>query len=344
MEFQYGIYQSFIKETTLEQGRLLHSDKASGPSSEIAALANAVGRGVSEFLATLATGPALTVRAEVKPDGSVALNPKSAWAFYYAFPHEPGGENRPRLGWDAWIFGAPSGTDETRGWSMSFGQRGWRIEGRGGSIPKRPFSRDIEASETYLEIRHEGYASGFIPMNGSQDGIYEVTLAPMLNKRVAVLDFTSVQPGEEFANISQLIVNEVISGMELEPQISPARHRGRWRMPSYDEMIERVHRDPDGHGTELNRRDWFAERGEAEQVAYPSVESTTEILNAEDVEALQKSLRAVDTPIVSGEGRHLRRKELDVNYIVKGRYRLVSGNSPTASIERSNDAGIERPD
>jgi hypothetical protein len=51
-------------------------------------------------------------------------------------------------------------------------------------------------------------------------------------------------------------------------------------------------------------------------------EIVNEVLSLNDVRAVEGQLEEVDTAMISGEGRHLQRKALDIQYSVSGSYRL----------------------
>jgi hypothetical protein len=113
-----------------------------------------------------------------------------------------------------------------------------------------------------------------------------------------VLDFPGLDSEYHVAGFSQLIAREVVSAIERTPELATFGYL----------------RDS-GPGDE-GPTDFF------EQFGRPRIEIGNEVLNLHDVQAVQEQLESVDTRMVSGEGRYLQRKVLDIQFSVDGTYRM----------------------
>jgi hypothetical protein len=158
------------------------------------------------------------------------------------------------------------------------------------------------ADNQYLEIRYEGYLPAFIPLTKQKRArfplvrkkheSFQLELIPVLNRRIAVADFLDLgkrQPTE----VSKIISLEIISALETYPEVATYGYH-----------------DP-------NEKDFtdFIER--------PALKYGNVILNLDDIAQLTEEMKDLDIMTVSGEGRHLKRKMLDVQYLIQGNYRVI---------------------
>jgi hypothetical protein len=117
---------------------------------------------------------------------------------------------------------------------------------------------------------------------------FEARLVPVLHKRIAVLEFPSIDPSIAVGTFSQVIAWEVVDAI---------RHR-----PALETLY-----------------------------SCSDTEPINEVLTLLDLRAVERELKSVDTEMVSGEGRHLKRKTLDISYVVRGNYRLIDYDSALAN-------------
>jgi len=175
VEIFYQLHAAFIETTKLKRGRPLFSGKLTGLLDEIESLAARAGDEIAARLKRLVTNEKLTVNISIDELRRVRISPDTAWACYYAFP-------------DPWYLG--SDILSLRG--MVSGQVAWRLMPHVGQIPSKPFGDRREATNTYLEIRHDGYRPEFVALANTWPQSAEVELLPVLHKRIAVLDFPSI--------------------------------------------------------------------------------------------------------------------------------------------------------
>jgi hypothetical protein len=296
VEISYELHAAFIEGTKLKKGRSISSGRLHGPVENIERIATDIGEAVATNLRNLATRDELEVRVTIDSSGKIHFEPETAWASYYAFPVAEGDPRR---------FGFPPPSSDLPSLMYMRGtQMAWRLMPRGGQIPSKPFGDAFEAKSTYLEVRHEGYRPEFIPLTGTEAKTYSICLFPVLHKRIAVLDFPSLDSELHVAGFSQLIAREVVSAIERRPQLASFVY---FR---------------DSQPAEEGRMDFFEER-----LGRPTIEIGNEVLRLNDVQDVQKQLESVDTGMVSGEGRHLQRKVLDIQFLVHGAYRLFKNTS-----------------
>jgi hypothetical protein len=129
--------------------------------------------------------------------------------------------------------------------------------------------------------------------------IRTVRLSPVLQQRIAVLNFPCTDPDRKIAGFSQVIARSIVIAIEGRAELTPFAYFGE--MPAARDT-----------------GDFFEDLGR------PLIEFSNEVLTLDDVQAVQSELESVDTNMVSGEGRHLRRKAMDIQYLVRGSYRLFN--------------------
>jgi hypothetical protein len=288
LEVSCDLYTAFMQTTELKRGRKVASAKVAGQIDEIQSLAMKAGESIAQELRALVPEKELDVRIVIDDNGRINLSPETAWVSFYAFP----------VGKDARAYGFPPGTDLPSVQGMRETQMAWRLVPRVGRIPSKPFGDDYEAKSKYLEVRHDGYRPEFIPLGNDLAQTLQVRLSPVLHKRIAVLDFPYVGGGSEMDGFSQLIAREVVAAIERCPELATFGYLS-------ESAPDREH-----------PMDFF------EQLGRPSAEIGNEVLNLHDVQTVREQLESVDTRMVSGEGRYLQRKALDIQFIVRGSYRI----------------------
>jgi hypothetical protein len=175
---------------------------------------------------------------------------------------------------------------------------GWRLFSNVGQIPRNPFGDRYEATSTYLEIRHNGYRPEFVSLDSGQPRSITVGLVPVLQKRIAVLNFPPLDPEARIDGYSQLIAKEIVSTIERTSELATFGY-----FSSSPPNTE--------HPADL-----------MERIGRPQIHVANEVLTLSDVQAVEAKLESIDNSMVSGEGRFLQRKALDIQLIVRGSYRL----------------------
>jgi hypothetical protein len=195
----------------------------------------------------------------------------------------------PRTTWAAY-YAFPEAAPDAR-WLARLHrmQHSWRLTSHVDQIPKKPFIHGHDIKSTYLEVRHDGYRPEFVPLKDASPRAFTICLSPVRHKRIALLDFPCANADRGVANLSQLIAQEIVGAIERRSELATFAYFS------------------DGAGN--------AGTGDS------SDETSTEVLTRRDVEAVQLDLEAIDTDLVSGEGRHLLRKALDIQFLVRGSYR-----------------------
>jgi hypothetical protein len=115
----------------------------------------------------------------------------------------------------------------------------------------------------------------------------------LINKRIAVLDFPDRRGVNTQPVLSQLIVQEIVQALESTPELA-----------TYGYISQDV----------MHRR-W--------DLGHAAIELGNEVLTLNDVRLVQTHLEEVDTAMISGEGRHMRRRELEIHYTVRGDYEML---------------------
>lgn len=210
------------------------------------------------------------------PTGKVTLAPQSAWASFYAFASTDG-------------YGSQPGTDLGFLRAMSQTQLAWSIHSNIGQIPKKPLREPFKTRSQYLEIRHEGYLPAFLPLKQIKSGTFEVSLCPVLDKRIAVLDFPSTVANKKAPDFSQSIMHGIIQALEEQPELA-----------SYG---------------------YFSDT-ETDEFGRPLIEVGNQIITLAGVKEVEGQLESFNLPAISGEGRHLKRRDLEIQYVVCGSYEL----------------------
>jgi hypothetical protein len=165
-----------------------------------------------------------------------------------------------------------------------------------GQIPANPFGPAYKEISTYLEIRHDGYRPEFVALDDIEPKILRVDLDPVLQKRIAVLDFPCLDSDLSVGPFSQLIAREMLMALEGRRELATLLSYSRGRQQN---------------------------DGSAQEDLPVSQEVINEVLSLTDVRSIEQQLESVDTEMISGLGRHLKRKTFDVHYIVRGSYRLL---------------------
>jgi hypothetical protein len=289
MELSYALRTAFLERTKLQADKLVSSGKASGPITDVERLAGEVARDAAAALRRLVPRDDLQVSVTIDPAGRISLDPEGAWASYYAFPVPA----------DASMFGFPPSSRPRDLEAMQMTQLAWRLTSHVGQIPANPFAGAFEATSSYLEIRHDGYRPEFVSLEGQSPQSFHVVLAPVLEKRIAVLEFPALDPKTSVPGLSQLIEREVLAAIESDPALAPFGYFSP-EAPKEDSP------------------DFF------EQLGRPELVVSNELLGLEDVRDLEARLAEFDTPLVSGEGRFAQRKAFDIQFVVEGSYRVFS--------------------
>ncbi|HEX7839686.1 MAG TPA: TIR domain-containing protein [Kofleriaceae bacterium] len=196
-----------------------------------------------------------------------------------------------------WV--ADPSSDANKLSSLRTAQNAWRLTSHVDQIPKAPFEQAYDAASTYLEVRHDGYRPEFVPLKHVRPRTFTVHILPVLHKRIAVLDFPCEDPDGRVSSLSQLIAQEIADAIESQPELGTFAYFS----------------DTLGNASSM---DFF------EKLGRPPIEMGNEVLTLRDVQAVQAELESVDIGMVSGEGRHLLRKALDIQFLVRGSYRVFN--------------------
>lgn len=175
----------------------------------------------------------------------------------------------------------------------------WRLTPHIDQIPKAPFEQPYDAASTYLEVRHDGYRPEFVPLKHVRPRTFTVRILPVLHKRIAILDFPCEDPNNGVSSLSQLIAQEIAGAIESQPELGTFGYFS----------------DTPGDASSMDF---------LEDLDRPPIETGNEVLTLRDVQGVQAELESVDTGMISGEGRHLLRKALDIQFLVRGRYRIFN--------------------
>ena len=192
------------------------------------------------------------------------------WASYYAFP-VPKEETLEYYGF--------SHATPNPFIGPTIGQAAWTLRPHVDRIPAHPFGKAYRGTSEYLEIRCDGYRPEFVAIDSTRPLDFSARLAPVLHKRIAVLDFPSIDSAVVFGTFSQVIAWKVVDSIRHRPELEP--------LDSLSDM-----------------------------------EPISDVLTPLDVRAAEQELESIADRTISGEGRHLKRKSLDIHYIVRGAYRI----------------------
>jgi hypothetical protein len=277
------IRTSHLRATKLVEGRIIHRAEKRGRIEDIQVLAANLASEVTDFFNSIAPSGPLQINVDIDEQNNVRISPSSVKALYYAFPDPPG------------AYGSTPGTDLQLLRDMVFTQLSWQVEAIGGKLPEDPFSirYGVEAANEYLEIRHEGYRPEFVPLDKRRYGRYVIDMQPVLNRRIAVLGFPANDSKDAVPEISQLIVQQIVHSLESSGRVATYGYYS-------DEAIGR-HRWDMGHA---------------------AIELGNEILTFSDVAMVEQNLSELDSAMVSGEGRHMRRRESEIHFTIRGNYTL----------------------
>ena len=289
LEVSYELRTAYLERTKLRSGKMVSSGRLSGSITEAEELAATLGAEAATALQGLVSRDELAVTVAIDAEGRIQLDPSAAWVSYYAFPVDRD-----------WMFWSPPSTSLDHLHGMRMTQMAWRLTSDVGEIPAKPFGDGWAARNAYLEVRHDGYRPEFVPLEHIEAQTFEVVLAPVLDKRVAVLDFPPLDAETTIPGLSQLILREVLAAVERKPELAT------FGVFSSD--------PPEDEGSD----DIFVQMGR------PSIEIHNEVLGPEAVRDIEEQLSELDNPVVSGEGRFVQRKMLDVQYVIRGSYRLLS--------------------
>jgi hypothetical protein len=296
VEVYYELHTAFVEATKLKRGRCLLSRRIVAPVEDLEATAVTAGEQIATYLHQLVTRQPLDVRVTIDADRHVHFEPGAAWGLYYAFPEgREAAHRRPGLP-------APS-TDANALQDLREMQLAWELTPRVSQIPEYPFGAQHQASQTYLEIRHDGYRPEFVRLEEDFPRTCVVRLSPVLQKRIAVLNFPCTDPDRQVSGFSQLIARSMAVAIERRPELAPFAYFG-------EAPADRS----TGHFLDRSGR--------------PPIEFGNQVLTLDDVQAVQSELESVDTHMVSGEGRHLRRKAMDIQFLIRGTYRLLTEDRP----------------
>jgi TIR domain len=283
IQINYEVRTAFLEATKLQTGRVVYSDHIVGPASTIDSIATEAGKSIAEELLKLIPRDTLHVTVSIGAERQVRVQPTSAWVCYYAFPY-------PILHIEAKV-----GHDIPKLERIRRTQMPWRMSSRVDRIPKKPFGEDFRATDEYLEVRHEGYRPEFIQLEDATERTVELDLMPVLQKRIAVLDFPATANETKIEGGSQLIAGEIIQALERRPELS-----------TFGYFTDKPHDPPEDILDKIGR---------------PSIIVGNEILSLNDVRLIEKQLNLVDSRMISGEGRFFKRKELDIDLVIRGSYR-----------------------
>lgn len=319
IEVQYQLYSSYLRATELQRDKLVISGRKRGGTSQLNKIAAEIGKDLHTYFQKLTPQQKMVAQVDIDANGTVHINPPNALILYYAFPSSgPYSELEPRTylehmkieytimrrmgerqtSWRLEVESIRSSGIEIPisvelGPAMIFGTKPTIISGAS-RIPNNPFSKGVKAENQYLEIRYQGYLPAFIPL--AKKGIFkrrqnfQVELTPVLNQRIGIVDFLNVdgQPTE----VSKILAIEIRSILETYPEVATY---------AYYDPTENI---LDG----LNS-----------SVKYGNV-----ILNLDDISKISEEMEILDISTISGEGRYLRRKELDIQYLIQGNYRAIN--------------------
>jgi hypothetical protein len=278
VEIKYELYTAFIQATQLQKQRLIYCGSQVGETKDIEKIAEDVAGVIVARFVEMVPKQELPVTGSVDADGRLSLEPRGMWASYYAFPvpremtlkdygFSPKATPNPFIG-------------------RSTGQVAWKLQPHVDRIPANPFGDAYRGASEYLEIRCDGYRPEFVALDSTRPFHFSTRLAPVLHKRIAVLDFPSIDSTIAVGTFSQVIAWKIVDAI---------RHR-----------------------VELEPLDSLSD-----------TETISDVLTPLDVRAVEQELKAVDTELFSGEGRHLKRKSLDIHYIVRGSYRVYPSSFGT---------------
>jgi hypothetical protein len=280
------IRASHLRATKLVEDRIVHGVERVGSIENLQSLVTDLATEIADFFSSMTASEPLQVNVDIDRQSNVQIRPSSAKALYYAFPSSRGD------------YGSTPGTDLQLLRNMVFTQLAWQVEAIGGKVPKYPFAgeRRIEATNEYLEIRHEGYKPDFIPLGSRRRGQYVIEMQPVLNKRTAVLGFpaTGGQDRDSVPEIPQLIVQQIVQSLESSNKLG-----------TYGYLSEQA-----AAGNARWRR------------GHSAIELGNEVLTFSDVAMVERELSEFDSAMVSGEGRHMRRRESEIHFTVRGNYTL----------------------
>lgn len=271
----YKLHTSFLEGTRLQLRHLLHSGQKSANIADRWKVFREIAEEFCHHLLGEVPLQETTVRVQIDRSGKVILTPNSAWASYYAFPSR-GGFSQP--GTDLHLLGI-----------MVQSQLAWRLDSRTSQIPLKPLGKYFEPIHEYLEIRLDGYQPAFLPLKQIKSGDFEITLYPVLNKRIAVIGFSSNMHNNAIPDYSESIAQGIIHLLEQRPELA-----------TYGYLSDK---EKGFHGR-------------------PVIEIGNQILNLTDVKEVEGQLEFLNNVTVSGEGRHLKRKSLDIHYVISGNYEL----------------------
>jgi len=291
IEICYELYTAFVQATKLKRRRCLLSRSIVVPVDDLEATAVSAGEQIATCLHQLVARQPLDVRVTIDADRYVHFDPGTAWGLYYAFP-KINQRRRARRKTQDWP--APS-TDVHALYNLRVMQTGWELLSHVSQIPERPFRRPYTAAQTYLEVRHDGYRPEFVRLEEAFPRTYTVRLSPVLQKRIAVLNFPCTAPDQQATGFSQLIARSMAVAIERRPELAPFAYFAV---------------------SPTDRAGYFLNR--------PPIEFGNQVLTLEDVQAVQSELESIDTHMISGEGRHLARKAMDIQFLVRGSYRLLN--------------------
>jgi hypothetical protein len=284
-----NVHSAYIQGTQLREGRVICKVQKNGSIADLQRIAAETSSEISQVLSNLIPSEPLRVRVDIDESNRITIDPKSSTILYYAFPVAEA--EKP--------YGSIPSTDLQLLRNMVFTQLSWHIDSVGGELPKNPFAErtfggTIRATSEYLEIRHLGFKPGFTPLHEALPYHFELKLTPVLNKRIAVLSFPSLAGSLAYPAISQIIVHAIVESLEGCP---PLATYGYLSKDAVDSL-----RWPFGHS---------------------AIELGNEILTLNDIDLVRRQLQEVNTSMVSGEGRHMRRRELDIHFSIRGEYEIL---------------------
>jgi hypothetical protein len=274
VEIRYELYSAFIQATRLQKDRLIFSGSKVGGTKDIEKIAEGVATVIVARLAEMVPKQELVATGSIDADGQLSLQPSGVWASYYAFPVPK------ELTLE--YYGFPPNAATPNPFIGPLRQEAWKLTSHVNRIPADPFGSGYRETSEYLEIRCEGYRPEFVALDSTRPCYFSVRLAPVLHKRIAVLDFPGIDSTVAVGTISQVIAWKVVDAIRHRPEPQPL-------------------------------------------YSLSDTEPISDVLTPLDVRAAEQELEAVDTEMISGEGRHLKRKSLDIHFIVRGAYRFIRG-------------------
>jgi hypothetical protein len=288
LSLTYEVRSAFLERTALRPGRVLAEEAVTGPPTDASMMADRIATSVAAALRGLIPRGELPIGITIDDGGAVRVDPPTAWATYYAFPVPA----------DSRMFGFPPGHEPDALYALSMTQMAWRLEPVDGRLPKHPFAEGLRPMSEYLEIRHNGYRPQFVELTGRNPQQVQVVLVPALEKRIAVLDFAPLNLEIAFPGFSMLVTRDVIARIRKQPEIAPF---GVF--------------DIDDPGDE-REESFFGRLGR------PAPRILSEVLGPAEVAEVESRLRALDNATISGEGRFIERRSLDIQLMVRGSYTL----------------------